>query len=65
MDTKLEQFFEENHNIFWLFTAYHTTSNLFFDFLKDTPLIDIKKMITLSKDFRRLYPKKFLELSKE
>ena len=65
MDTELKRFFTENGKILWLFTLYHTNNELFFDFLQDKPLTDIEKMIKLSKDFRRIYPKKFLELSKE
>ena len=64
---ELEEFFEENHKLLWLLTLYHTHEKLFSDFLKekDTPLTDIEKMISLSKDFRRIFPAKFLELSKE
>jgi len=64
---ELEEFFEENHKLLWLFTLYHTHRKLFLDFLKEknTPKDKIDEFIKLSKEFKNLYPEKFLELSQE
>ena len=63
----LEEFFKENHKHFWLLTLYDTHKKLFFEFLKEknTSKEQIKEMIKLSKEFKRIYPEKFFELSKE
>lgn len=64
---ELEEFFEENHKLLWLFTLYHTYEKIFLNFLreKNTPEEKINEIIILSKEFKNLYPAKFLELSKE
>lgn len=62
-----EQFLTEHHKLLWFFTLYHTHKEIFYEYIKEKniPEKQVKEIIKLSNDFKRLFPNKFLELSKE